>query len=232
MVLAWERELHPDMDKVNPNGGAIAIGHPTGCSGARLMATLLTRWSAPAPATGSRRCARVAARRTPPSSSGWADGRRPTRVPAVEGWFTTGDDGGAPALLGSRCAECGTYAFPAEERYCRNPDCDVDLVRRRWSCRGAAASGPTPTPATSRRRRTWRPIPTSPSPGRGGAGGGEARRHGPGRRRGDASTTSRWATRSSWWSTRSTAKTAATTWCGSGGRWVRCRDPGLGGLSA
>jgi acetyl-CoA acyltransferase len=41
VVLAWERELHPDMVKVNPNGGAIAIGHPTGCSGARLMATLL-----------------------------------------------------------------------------------------------------------------------------------------------------------------------------------------------
>jgi acetyl-CoA acyltransferase len=41
VVLAWERELHPDMDKVNPNGGAIAIGHPTGCSGARIMATLL-----------------------------------------------------------------------------------------------------------------------------------------------------------------------------------------------
>ena len=41
VVLAWERELHPDMTKVNPNGGAIAIGHPTGSSGARLMATLL-----------------------------------------------------------------------------------------------------------------------------------------------------------------------------------------------
>ena len=41
VVLAWERELHPDMARVNPNGGAIAIGHPTGCSGARLMATLL-----------------------------------------------------------------------------------------------------------------------------------------------------------------------------------------------
>ena len=41
VVLAWERELHPDMSKVNVNGGAIAIGHPTGCSGARLMATLL-----------------------------------------------------------------------------------------------------------------------------------------------------------------------------------------------
>ena len=41
VVLAWERELHPDMEKVNPNGGAIAIGHPTGCSGARIMTTLL-----------------------------------------------------------------------------------------------------------------------------------------------------------------------------------------------
>jgi len=41
VVLAWEREYHPDMAKVNPNGGAIAIGHPTGCSGARIMATLL-----------------------------------------------------------------------------------------------------------------------------------------------------------------------------------------------
>jgi acetyl-CoA acetyltransferase family protein len=41
VVLAWERELHPDMAKVNPNGGAIAIGHPTGCSGARLMSTLV-----------------------------------------------------------------------------------------------------------------------------------------------------------------------------------------------
>jgi acetyl-CoA acyltransferase len=41
VVLAWERELHPDMARVNPNGGAIAIGHPTGCSGARIMATLL-----------------------------------------------------------------------------------------------------------------------------------------------------------------------------------------------
>lgn len=42
VVLAWQRELQPDMARVNPNGGAIAIGHPTGCSGARLLATLLS----------------------------------------------------------------------------------------------------------------------------------------------------------------------------------------------
>jgi len=41
VVLAWEKELHPDMTKVNVNGGAIALGHPLGASGAKLMATLL-----------------------------------------------------------------------------------------------------------------------------------------------------------------------------------------------
>ncbi|MBI4589184.1 MAG: thiolase family protein [Candidatus Rokubacteria bacterium] len=41
VVLAWERELHPDMSKVNVNGGAIALGHPLGCTGAKLMTTLL-----------------------------------------------------------------------------------------------------------------------------------------------------------------------------------------------
>jgi acetyl-CoA acyltransferase len=41
VVLAWEKELKPDMSKVNVNGGAIALGHPLGCSGTKLMATLL-----------------------------------------------------------------------------------------------------------------------------------------------------------------------------------------------
>ncbi len=41
VVLAWGRELHPDMAKVNVNGGAIALGHPLGCTGAKLMTTLL-----------------------------------------------------------------------------------------------------------------------------------------------------------------------------------------------
>jgi acetyl-CoA acyltransferase len=41
VVLAWAREVKPDMDKVNFNGGAIAIGHPLGASGARIMTTLL-----------------------------------------------------------------------------------------------------------------------------------------------------------------------------------------------
>jgi acetyl-CoA acetyltransferase family protein len=41
VVLAWENELHPDMTKVNPNGGAIALGHPLGATGAVLMTKLL-----------------------------------------------------------------------------------------------------------------------------------------------------------------------------------------------
>ncbi|MCU1360765.1 MAG: putative acetyl-CoA acyltransferase, partial [Ilumatobacteraceae bacterium] len=41
VVLAWQAELHPDMDRVNVNGGAIALGHPLGGSGARLMTSLL-----------------------------------------------------------------------------------------------------------------------------------------------------------------------------------------------
>ena len=41
VVLAWEKELHPNMETVNPNGGAIALGHPLGASGTRLLTTLL-----------------------------------------------------------------------------------------------------------------------------------------------------------------------------------------------
>jgi uncharacterized OB-fold protein len=57
-----------------------------------------------------------------------------TQVPAVEGWFTI--DPTAPALLGTRCTTCGTYFFPRESRFCRNPACDgteleeVPLSRR------------------------------------------------------------------------------------------------------
>jgi hypothetical protein len=74
-----------------------------------------------------------------------------TRVPAVEGWFTLGDEG-APALLGSRCTACGTYAFPAETQFCRNPDCvsqefeTVALSRRGriWSYTDARYKPPPP----------------------------------------------------------------------------------------
>jgi acetyl-CoA acyltransferase len=41
VVAAWQRELAPDMDRVNVNGGAMALGHPLGSTGARLLTTLL-----------------------------------------------------------------------------------------------------------------------------------------------------------------------------------------------
>ena len=58
--------------------------------------------------------------------------------PAIEGWFTSG---AAPHLLGSQCRSCGSYFFPKESLYCRNPGCqgrefdEVELSRtgRIWS---------------------------------------------------------------------------------------------------
>ena len=41
VVLAWQKELNPDPERVNPNGGAIALGHPTGSTGARLITSAL-----------------------------------------------------------------------------------------------------------------------------------------------------------------------------------------------
>jgi acetyl-CoA acyltransferase len=41
VIAAWQRELEPDMEKVNVNGGAIALGHPLGSTGGRLIVTLL-----------------------------------------------------------------------------------------------------------------------------------------------------------------------------------------------
>jgi acetyl-CoA C-acetyltransferase len=41
VVLAWAKEMRPDMEKVNPNGGAIALGHPLGGTGAVLMTKAL-----------------------------------------------------------------------------------------------------------------------------------------------------------------------------------------------
>src|SRR6202050_43336 len=41
VVLAWEKEHHPNMEIVNPTGGAIALGHPLGASGGKLLGTLL-----------------------------------------------------------------------------------------------------------------------------------------------------------------------------------------------
>lgn len=73
-----------------------------------------------------------------------------TQRPAIEGWFTTDSD--HPALLGSRCTSCGTFAFPRETTSCRNPACvgrafdEVELSRRGriWSFTNACYQPPPP----------------------------------------------------------------------------------------
>jgi hypothetical protein len=44
------------------------------------------------------------------------------RIPAIEGWYTL--DESNPKLLGSRCDSCGTYFFPKQDGFCRNPHCE------------------------------------------------------------------------------------------------------------
>ena len=73
--------------------------------------------------------------------------------PAVEGFFTLDPE---PALLGTRCRTCGTYHFPAETFFCRNPACDgttleqVTLSRRGkvWSWTMNRYAAPPPFPQT------------------------------------------------------------------------------------
>ena len=85
-------------------------------------------------------------RRLPGSN---ATGSKPSQ-PAITGWFTT--DGDGPALVGSRCQECGTYAFPKETFSCRNPRCgattleEVPLSRsgRLWSYTDNRYAPPAP----------------------------------------------------------------------------------------
>ncbi len=73
-----------------------------------------------------------------------------TNAPAVEGLFTM--DLAEPRLLGTRCGACGTYFFPAEKTFCRNPACDqtnledVQLSRTGtvWSYTSANYKPPAP----------------------------------------------------------------------------------------
>src|SRR3546814_4370626 len=60
--LAWQREFAIDPARLNPCGGAIAIGHPLGASGARLMTTMLHALERSGGRTACRPCARPAAR--------------------------------------------------------------------------------------------------------------------------------------------------------------------------
>lgn len=72
------------------------------------------------------------------------------RVPVLDGWFTL--DAEQPHLLGTRCTSCGTYYFPKQSLYCKNPACDsdtfeeVELSRtgKLWSFTNAMYQPPEP----------------------------------------------------------------------------------------
>jgi uncharacterized OB-fold protein len=72
------------------------------------------------------------------------------KSPAIDGWYTLDEQ--APHLLGSRCDACGTYFFPKQDTFCRNPDCDstafseVELSRTGtlWSYTNACYQPPEP----------------------------------------------------------------------------------------
>ena len=70
-------------------------------------------------------------------------------APAIEGWHTMA---AKPHLIGTQCAACGTYFFPKQTQYCRNPGCDstdfreVELSRtgQVWSYTNACYQPPEP----------------------------------------------------------------------------------------
>ncbi len=71
-------------------------------------------------------------------------------VPAIEGWHTMDMD--TPHLIGTQCTGCGTYFFPKQDTYCKNPNCDcsefeeVELSRsgKIWSYTNACYKPPEP----------------------------------------------------------------------------------------
>ena len=66
--LAWLAETGADPKRLNPHGGAIALGHPLGGSGARLMTTMIHHMRNTRRVTDCRPCVRAVDKRTPPSS--------------------------------------------------------------------------------------------------------------------------------------------------------------------
>lgn len=72
------------------------------------------------------------------------------QAPAIEGWYTM--DAEKPHLIGTQCKECGTYYFPKQSNFCKNPGCDsetfeeVQLSRtgKVWSYTNACYKPPEP----------------------------------------------------------------------------------------
>ena len=83
VLLAWATECRPDIETVNPNGGAIALGHPLGATGAVLLTKALAELKRSGGCSGSSPCAAAAASAPAPLSSGMTTAER---AGAVEGW--------------------------------------------------------------------------------------------------------------------------------------------------
>jgi len=72
------------------------------------------------------------------------------KLAAVDGWYTLDDK--APHLIGTQCKSCGTYYFPKQSTFCKNPDCqsedftEVPLSRtgKIWSYTNACYKPPEP----------------------------------------------------------------------------------------
>ena len=105
--IAVARELHFDMSKVNVNGGAIALGHPVGASGARIIVTLLHEMQKrPRPSAAWPPCASAAAWALPPSTRSAEPLRRKTeqrKAAARQGGVLVVPKGQCP--LGQKLAE-------------------------------------------------------------------------------------------------------------------------------
>ncbi|MFE9258300.1 Zn-ribbon domain-containing OB-fold protein [Streptomyces sp. NPDC006879] len=87
-----------------------------------------------------------------------------TRTPVVAGWFTEGPPGGEFRLLGTRCTQCGSYFFPREDSYCRNPACEGEELTqvplsprgRIWSYTDGRYRPPAPYPSDP--DQAWKPY--------------------------------------------------------------------------
>jgi hypothetical protein len=157
-ALAVNKDMGWNPDIVNVNGGAIAIGHPIGASGARVLVTLLHEWAAATPRRASRRCASAAAwasrcawnvepRRHPGRAAGGPLGlARPAREPAGVARFPSG-----PTRKRSRLAACaasgmtsarGRREAPPDQFLNKSTEEPPTWHASHWSPAEPAASGP------------------------------------------------------------------------------------------
>ena len=104
VVLAWIKETGADPARVNVNGGAIALGHPLGATGTRLMTTLLNELERTGGRYGLQTMCEGGGRPTSRSSSALIDGRQPARLRwAVHAFGPASWRGRRRANAGSEC---------------------------------------------------------------------------------------------------------------------------------